>query len=97
MNLICLLLLNLTNQLLLNNTYGLLKEDNDTFRWSNGDDLNVTNWDNKQPDRKFPDEKCTLVVPGKGWDDYECKNGGDSKIKFLPLCERAVSSGKIYL
>ena len=70
--------------------------DKDLFRWANGDDLNVTNWQEGEPNADYPSDVCTLVVPGKGWIDDSCTTR-EKGTSLLPLCEKAVQSGKSFL
>ena len=67
----------------------------DRFRWENGEDLsNVTNWSDGKPQSKYPKDKCTLVTTRKGWIDNSCSERADMGVGFLPLCEKAVQTGK---
>ena len=70
-----------------------IKTDKGLLRWANGDDLNVTNWQEGQPSTDYPSNVCTLVVPGKGWVDEECTTTEKGGTKLLPLCEKGVESG----
>ena len=55
---------------------------------------NVTNWSDDKPRSKYPKEKCTLVTTEKGWLDKSCSEGADMGVRFLPLCEKAVKTGR---
>ena len=70
-----------------------IKTDKGLLRWANGDDLNVTNWQEGQPSTDYPSKVCTLVIPEKGWVDDECTTTETRGTKLLPLCEKGVESG----
>ena len=68
------------------------------FIWTNGDELNVTNWSaNGEPSSsKYADEEaCTFLTPGDGWKVASCEDRGNIQGGILPLCEKAVKSGKL--
>ena len=73
-----------------------LKIYEDVFVWKYGDELNITNWsaDGGEPvTAGYTDVACTLLTPNKGWEVSSCNADGGH---ILPLCEKAVASGKIF-
>ena len=76
-------------------SFSYLKVYEDVFIWSNGDEVNVTNWsaDGEPTTSGYTDVACTLLTPNKGWKVSSCHGNGEH---ILPLCEKAVVSGKIF-
>ena len=66
----------------------------DVFQWRNGEELNITNWSasNEPKTSGYNDEACVLLTSSDGWKVSSCKATGEY---VLPLCEKAVTIGKI--
>ena len=67
-----------------------VKVSEQTFRWANGLDLNVTNWSDGEPNFDNPDDNCTVVTPENGWRHHPCT---EKTRNITTVCERAVKSG----
>ena len=72
----------------------LLKVSETEFRWINGEPLVVSNWDTGQHNN-ISERKCAIARAATDgqWRQANC---GHRTPKRLPLCERALSSGKVY-
>ena len=76
----------------------LFKVANMTFKWTNGDSLTISKWNTGEPDSDFPKQTCTVVGAGKNrvWHDVPCsRRATNDNVTSLPLCERALPSGKV--